>query len=86
MIVKGRLGWSHEFADNTASTGAQFARLGGSRFAVSSAPVGRDAALIGLGADIKVASWPVTIFTAYGGAINGSSNAQSFDAGVLFTW
>jgi len=39
-----------------------------------------------LGADIKVASWPVTIFVDYGGAISGSSSAQSFNAGVRFIW
>ena len=86
MIVKGRLGWSHEFADNTARIAASFAGLSGSGFALNSAPIGRDAALVGLGADIKVASWPVAMFVDYGGAISGSSNAQSFNAGVRFIW
>ena len=86
MTVKGRLGWSHEFADNTARISASFAGLSGSGFALNSAPIGRDAALVGLGADINVASWPVTMFAGYGGAINGSSNAQSFNAGVRFIW
>jgi len=86
LTAKGRLGWSHEFADNTARISASFAALSGSGFALDSAPIGRDAALVGLGADIKVASWPATIFAGYGGAFNGSGNAQSFDAGVRFTW
>jgi subtilase-type serine protease len=86
MTVKARLGWAHEFADNVATIAASFAGLSGSGFALSSAPIGRDAALVGLGADIKVASWPVTVFAGYGGAINGSSNAQSFNAGVRFVW
>jgi len=86
MTAKGRLGWSHEFADNTARITAGFATLNGSGFALESAPIGRDAALVGLGADIKVASWPVVMFVGYGGAINGSSHAQSFNAGVRFTW
>ena len=86
MIVKAGVGWSHEFADNTASIVASFAGLGGSGFALNSAPIGRDAALVGLGADVKVASWPAAMFLGYGGAINGSSNAQSFNAGVRFTW
>ncbi len=42
--------------------------------------------MIGLGADIKVASWPVTLFAAYGGAINPNSQAQSFNAGLRYTW
>ena len=65
---------------------ASFAGLSGSGFALNSAPIGRDAALVGLGADIKLAAWPVALFVGYGGAINASSNAQSFNAGVRFTW
>jgi subtilase-type serine protease len=86
MTVKARLGWAHEFADNTATIAASFAGLSGSGFALNSAPIGRDAALVGLGADVKVASWPMAVFAGYGGAINGSSNAQSFNAGVRFVW
>ena len=86
MTAKGRLGWSHEFADNTARVSASFAGLSGSGFALNSAPIGRDAAVVGLGADINVASWPVAMFVGYGGAFSGSSNAQSFNAGVRFTW
>jgi subtilase-type serine protease len=84
MTVKARLGWAHEFADNVATIAASFAGLSGSGFALNSAPIGRDAALIGLGADVKVASWPMVMFVGYGGALNGSSNAQSFNAGVRF--
>jgi len=86
VVVRGRLGWSHEFADNTARLSANFTGFGGSGFALASAPIGRDAALVGLGADIKVAPWPASLFAGYGGAINASSNAQSFNAGVRFTW
>jgi outer membrane autotransporter protein len=86
VTAKGRLGWSHELADNTARVSASFAGLSGSGFALNSAPIGRDAALVGLGADINVASWPVAVFVGYGGAFSGSSNAQSFNAGVRFTW
>jgi autotransporter-associated beta strand protein len=86
MIVKGQLGWSHEFADNAASLSASFAGLGGSGFALTSAPIGRDAALVGIDADIKVASWPMAMFVGYGGAFSGSSNTQSFNAGVRFVW
>jgi subtilase-type serine protease len=86
LTVTGRLGWSHEFADNAASVTANFQGLNGSGFALSSAPIGRDAALVGLGADIDVASWPIAVFAGYGGAISGSSNAQSFNGGLRFSW
>jgi subtilase-type serine protease len=86
MTVTGRLGWSHEFADNAASVTASFQGLNGSGFALSSAPIGRDAALVGLAADIDVASWPMAVFVGYGGAISGSSSAQSVNAGLRFIW
>jgi len=84
ITAKARLGWSHEFADNTARVSAGFTGLSGSGFALNSAPIGRDAAVIGLGADIKLASWPLTVFLGYGGTVNPSSNAQSFNAGIRF--
>ncbi len=86
MMVKGRLGWSHEFADTAARISARFTGLNGSGFALNSAPFGRDAALAGLDADIKVASLPLVMFAGYGGAFNGSGNAQSFNAGLRFIW
>jgi hypothetical protein len=33
-----------------------------------------------------VASWPVAMFIGYRAAVSGSSNAQSLNAGVRFTW
>jgi outer membrane autotransporter protein len=86
MTATGRLGWSHEFAANAGNITASFAGLSGSGFALESAPIGRDAALVGLGADVKVASWPVTLFAGYGGAINGSSQVQTFNAGVRYAF
>jgi outer membrane autotransporter protein len=86
LTATARLGWSHEFANDTARVSASFESLNGSGFALTSASIGRDAALIGLDADVNVASWPVDMFIAYGGAINGSSNSQPFDAGLRVTW
>jgi uncharacterized protein with beta-barrel porin domain len=86
MVGKGQLGWSHEFADNAASVSANFSSLGGSGFQVSSAPIGRDAALVGVDADLQVSGWPMAIFAGYGGAFSGSSNTQAFTAGLRFNW
>jgi subtilase-type serine protease len=86
MTATARLGWSHEFADTTARVSASFVGLTGSGFVLTSAPIGRDAALVGLGTDIKVAAWPATMFVRYGVAFNGSSTAQSLGAGVRLTW
>ena len=86
LTAKGHLGWAHEFADNTAAISANFASLGSRGFVLDSAPIGRNAAVVGLGADISVASWPVAMFIGYRAAVSGSSNAQSLNAGVRFTW
>lgn len=86
MVGKGQLGWAYEFADNSASVSANFAGFAGNGFLVTSAPIGRNAALVGVDADFHVADWPVAIFAGYGGAYNGSSNTQAFTAGLRFTW
>lgn len=86
MVAKATLGWSHEFASDRAESWASFSGLSGSGYQVTSAPIGRDAALIGLLADVKVASWPMSVFAGYGGAINGSSDAQALNVGVHFIW
>jgi outer membrane autotransporter protein len=86
VVAKGRLGWAHEFAANRGIVRASLSGLAGSGFTQSSAPIGRDAALIGLSADAKVKDWPVSFFVGYGGAFSGSSNAQTITAGVRFVW
>jgi outer membrane autotransporter protein len=86
LTTRGRLGWSHEFADTAARVSAAFASLPGSGFGLDSAPIGRDAGLVGLAADVNVRSWPVTVQVGYDGAFSGASKAQSFRAGVRFVW
>jgi uncharacterized protein with beta-barrel porin domain len=86
MVAKGQLGWAYEFVDNAASVQANFVGFTGDGFQVTSAPIGRNAALVGVDADFTVADWPVAIFAGYGGAYNSSSNTQAFTAGLRFTW
>lgn len=86
VVAKGSLGWAHEFASTTGDIWASFSPSGAGSYGVESAPIGKDSALLGLMADIKVKSWPVALFASYGGAINGSSAAQSLSGGVRFVW
>jgi autotransporter-associated beta strand protein len=86
MIANARLGWSHEFADNQAHISAAFASLSGSGFTLESAPIGRDAAVVGLAADIDIASMPGALLLRYGSTFNDSSQTQSFTVGARFSW
>lgn len=60
--------------------------LGANGFVVASAPIGRNAALVGLDADFHIVDWPVALFAGYGGAYSDSSNTQAFTAGVRLSW
>ncbi len=86
LVAQGQLGWAYEFADNRAAIRASFAGLNNSGYALSSAPIGRDTALIGLRADFHVTTWPATLFIGYNGAVNTSSSAQAFNAGFHVVW
>jgi autotransporter-associated beta strand protein len=86
MTATGRMGWSHEFADNQARISASFASFSGSGFSLTSASIGRDAAVVGLSTDIKVPSWPGALFVGYSAAFNGNSQTQSLHVGMHFVW
>lgn len=86
MTATGRLGWSHEFADSQARISASFAALSGSGFSLTSASIGRDAAMLGFSTDIKVPSWPGALFVGYSAAFNGNSQTQLLNIGMHFTW
>jgi uncharacterized protein with beta-barrel porin domain len=89
LVPTVRIGWLHEFADTVGTTAASFAGAslagGGSTFGVDSAPVGRDAALIGLGATLQTGG-PVSLYLAYNGAFVQNTNAQTLTGGVSVKW
>jgi uncharacterized protein with beta-barrel porin domain len=84
LVPTGRIGWLHEFADTVGTATASFA-ADGSAFSVDSAPVGRDAALIGLGVTLQTAG-PVSLTLAYNGAFAQNANAQTITGGVSVRW
>jgi autotransporter-associated beta strand protein len=83
VLPTARIGWLHEFADTVGTATASFA--GGAPFSVESAPIGRDAALIGLGATVQT-SGPVSLFLAYNGAFAQNANAQTITGGISVKW
>jgi uncharacterized protein with beta-barrel porin domain len=85
VVPTARIGWSHEFADTQGQASASFAGFGGAPFTAHGAPIGRDAALIGLGATLQTAS-PVSLYLAYNGAFAQNANAQTLTGGLSVKW
>lgn len=87
LNLHGVLGWTHEFADTSANTTAtlQLAGLGGGGFTAPGAPISRDAARVGAGADLPI-SPRLSVFAAYDASLGGKSTAQYVSGGVRFSW
>jgi outer membrane autotransporter protein len=84
LVPIARIGWLHEFANTVGTANASFAG-GSAPFSVESAPVGRDAALIGLGATLQTGG-PVSLYLSYNGAFAQNVNAQTLTGGVSVKW
>lgn len=84
--LRADLGWAHEYAATRASVNAGFVGLSGSGFTLSSAPVGRDTALVGLSADLRIPECPLPLFVAYSGGFANGATTQSLTAGVRMAW
>jgi subtilase-type serine protease len=80
-----QIGWSHEYLDTRSAIRASFIGAPALAFGVQSAPIGRDAAVIGVRAAVDTAG-PLAVYASYTGALNGSSNSQAVSAGVRFVW
>jgi subtilase-type serine protease len=85
LVPTARIGWAHEFADTTGTATATFASDPGTPFSVDSPPIGRDAALIGLGATLQTGG-PVSLYLAYNGAFAQNANTQTLTGGVSVKW
>jgi uncharacterized protein with beta-barrel porin domain len=86
VVLRGIVGWSHELADVTAGAPASFSGLGGSGvFSASTAPIGRDAARLGAGFDVAVAS-NVALYGSYNASLAHDMTAQTLTGGVRVIW
>ena len=80
-----QVGWLHEYLDTDSATRASFIGAPGIPFTVQSAPIGRDAAVIGVRAALDTAG-PFSVYASYVGTLNGNGNAQTVSAGLRFVW
>ena len=93
LVPTAQVGWAHEFADTRGTASASFtgATYGagtpgsGAAFSVQSAQIGRDAAIIGLGATL-VTGGPLSFNLAYTGAFAQNATAQTLTGTVSFKW
>lgn len=63
VVPRAQLGWLHEFADTRATSTASFAAAAGTPFTVQSAPIGRDSAVLGVGAALETGG-PWSVFAS----------------------
>jgi outer membrane autotransporter protein len=85
LVPTARLGWLHEFADTDGTATAAFTGNPGAPFGVESAPIGRDAALIGLGVTWETGG-PISLNLAYNGAFAANANAHTLTGGISVRW
>ena len=85
IYARGLVGWSHEFSDVVAATTGGFTAASGVQFSTATAPVSRDALLLGLSGDVSLARG-VSLFASVRASISGQSNAQSGRIGIRATW
>ena len=85
VVPTAQLGWLHEYADTRAASTASFQAAPGTPFTVQSAPIGRDSAVLGLGAALD-SGGPWSVFASYTTALNARSTAQNLTGGLRVTW
>ena len=80
-----QLGWLHEYLDTRGTTTASLIGAPGTQFAVQSAPIGHDAAVIGVRAELETGS-RISLYAGYTGALSANSTAQTVTAGLHYRW
>jgi autotransporter-associated beta strand protein len=78
------IGWAHEYLDTNAKTAAQF-QATGAGFEVASAAEGRDAAVLGLRANIAATS-RIKLFVGYDGAFASHSSVNGVTGGLQYAF
>jgi uncharacterized protein with beta-barrel porin domain len=85
VYARGLVGWSHEFGDTVATTSGGFTAAGSAQFSTVTAPVSRDALLLGLSGDVELARG-VSLFASVRASLSSQSSAESARIGIRATW
>ena len=85
LLLRGLLGWAHEFADVSATTQAAFVQAPAAPFSATTAAIARDALLLGLSADLGLADG-VALFAGWQATLGGPSSAQTVRLGLRFAF
>jgi uncharacterized protein with beta-barrel porin domain len=84
LVLRARLGWSHDFISNPG-VAAAFQQLPGSNFIVSGTTPASDSALTSFGAEYAVAPG-TTLLARFDGEFSGTSQSYAGTAAVRFRW
>ena len=85
VVPSAQLGWLHEYLDTAGTTTASFIGTPGLPFTAQSAPISRNAAVVGVRAVLETKG-PLALYASYTGAIRGTGSAQTVSAGFRFIW
>jgi outer membrane autotransporter protein len=85
LNVVMRLGWSHEFADQTRPVTASFAGAPALGFTTFGAVAPRDGVVLGLGANTAIAE-RTNIYFRYDGDLAGGNTNHILSAGLRYVW
>jgi outer membrane autotransporter protein len=81
LVPELRLGWSHEFLDESQTLSASLVAVSGSTFSATGINFGRDAALIGAGLSLELSS-DAKVFLDYDGKLSQRLQEHSVSGGL----
>jgi uncharacterized protein with beta-barrel porin domain len=85
LALKLRLGWGHEFANDSHPVTASFAGAPFAVFTVFGAVPRRDDAIVGFSASSAIAR-ATQLYLRYDGDISSTNSTHAASVGVRFSW
>ena len=81
-----RLGWAHEFLDQSAQSSANFSSAPGIIFNSQGPERNRNSALVGAEINVATLNDKLTLYTDYDGSFSSDANEHAFTMGFKFKW